>query len=44
MRYPEVTVDSPSISTWVYPEESEGPPIGEDERVMLSIVRPIIPF
>ena len=39
MRYPEVTVDSPSISTWVYPEESEGPPIGEDERVMLSIAR-----
>ena len=39
MRYPEVTVDSPTISTWVYPEESEGPPIGEDERVMLSIAR-----
>ena len=39
MRYPEVTVESPTISTWVYPEESDGPPIGEDERVMLSIAR-----
>ncbi len=39
MGYPEVTVHSPSISTWVYREESEDPPIGQDERVMLSIAR-----
>jgi len=39
MRYPEVTVDSPSISNWLYREESDGPPIGEDERVILSIAR-----